>query len=279
MGQPRAGYDAAMQAGYAQQYENLWNGHWWWRARKRFVTRWLGRVAQMDASGLAPSVRAGPRRILDVGCGNGLFFPELLRFGDVRGIESDAGLVAPDGPYRDRIDIRPFNPADPPPAGAPFDWLLMLDVLEHLRDDAAAASHVRRILAPGGLFLLTVPALESLWSAHDDANLHFRRYTRSRLRRLLRSAGFEILAIRYFFGWTVAPMLLRRFLAPGQGRKSPATRGIPAAAQANYRVGIPAPRVNTAMYALSCMEQSTLGRFGLPLGSSLIALARSPGPQ
>ena len=92
--------------------------------------------------------------------------------------------------------------------------MLMLDVLEHIKEDAAAVRHVAEVLVPGGVFLLTVPALMGLWSRHDTANRHYRRYTRGSLRAVLEGAGFRIVSLKYFFMWTVGPMLLRRMLAP-----------------------------------------------------------------
>src|SRR5262249_28097401 len=124
---------------------------------------------------------------------------------------------------------------------------------------------VRAILAPGGVFLLTVPALMWLWSRHDTANHHFRRYTRATLRRVLEDAGLEIVWMHYFFGWTLGPLLLRRLLAPGEK---------PGAAPAHYHVKVPAAPVNGIMYTLSRLEQTLLGSF-TPVGSSLIALARA----
>ena len=89
MGGPDPGpaEDRSIQATYAQQYEALWNRDWWWRARRRFV---LARIARL--------ARQRPlTRILDIGCGNGLLFDDLLAHGDVMGIEPDGGLVDPNG--------------------------------------------------------------------------------------------------------------------------------------------------------------------------------------
>src|SRR5262245_5321274 len=116
-----------MRADYARQYEDLWRRHWWWRARRQVV---LSRLEVIYG-------RKATVRILDIGCGNGLFFEELRRFGDVRGIEPDSGLVAADGPFRDRIEVRGFDAGYLPREGETPDWVLMLDVLEHLEDDAA----------------------------------------------------------------------------------------------------------------------------------------------
>lgn len=243
-----------MQSDYAKQYEDLWKRHWWWRARAQFVLAEIRRLNAQRKIG----------RILDAGCGNGLFFPELQRFGEVRGIEPDAGLVTENGPFQSLIEVRGFDATYQPPQSP--DLVLMLDVLEHIEDDLAAARHVREILAPGGRFLLTVPAFMWLWSQHDDANRHFRRYTKETLRKVLTAAGFRIESLRYFYGWTIGPMLLRRVLRPGKKGE-----------EAAYRVPVPPGPINAAMYGWSRMEQATFGRWGLPVGSSLIAVATKEG--
>ncbi|HEY4328448.1 MAG TPA: methyltransferase domain-containing protein, partial [Phycisphaerae bacterium] len=121
-----------MQSDYARQYENLWLHHWWWQSRKQFV---LGHLRRLNA-------QRPFNQILDIGCGNGLFFDDLSQFGAVQGIEPDPSLVH-DGPHRRQIEIRLFDSTYLPPN--PFDLILMLDVLEHIEDHLAAAKHVRAI--------------------------------------------------------------------------------------------------------------------------------------
>ena len=93
--------------------------------------------------------RRGDLDILDVGCGDGLFFPELERFGRVRGIEVDEGLLDPEGPFRGRIHTRPLG--DPAYRGDDwrFDLITALDVVEHIADDRAAVSEMSGCSAPG----------------------------------------------------------------------------------------------------------------------------------
>jgi hypothetical protein len=115
--------------------------------------------------------------------------------------------------------------------------------------------------------VLTVPALPWLWSRHDEVNGHHRRYGRRGLARALREAGFEVEAVRFFFAWTVGPLLLRRWLAPA-GRR----------AAADYVVTVPPAPVNRALNLVSRGEH-TLGRFvRWPLGSSLLAVGCVPRP-
>jgi 2-polyprenyl-3-methyl-5-hydroxy-6-metoxy-1,4-benzoquinol methylase len=241
-----------MHEAYAGQYRDLWNRHWWWRARQRFVLdqiRWIHR-----------SHRVG--RVLDIGCGDGLLFDELSKFGDVRGIEPDERLISPAGRWRERIEIAPFGPEYS--SHQRFNLILMLDVLEHIEDHTGALRKVHSLLDDDGLVLLTVPALPQLWSAHDVANCHFRRYTRSTMSQVLASAALEPIRLQYFFGWTVLPMVMRRLMNPSNRN----------GASGSYSVQIPPALLNRALYGLSVVEQSAAALGGMPLGSSILAIAR-----
>jgi SAM-dependent methyltransferase len=245
-----------VQADYAKAYRTLWERHWWWRSREAYVLGRLERIHRRAAGGAL--------RLLDVGCGDGLFFDRLERFGRVEGLEPDASLL--DGERRDaRIVCGTLGPDFDP--GPVYDVVLMLDVLEHIADDGAALRAARAVLRPGGTLLITVPALAWLWSRHDVVNAHHRRYHPGPLRAALRGAGFEVETVRYFFAWTVGPLLLRRWLHPAGARG----RNV----AADYAVGIPPAPLNRALTALSRAEHAA-GRFvRWPLGSSLLAEARA----
>lgn len=252
-----------MHADYALRYRTLWERHWWWRSREAHLLGWLARLH-------ARSPDRGALRILDVGCGDGLFFDRLERFGRVEGLEPDASLVT-DPRWRDHIRVGGLGDAQGPgalPEGA-YDLVLMLDVLEHIAEDGDALRAVRAALKPGGRLLLTVPALRALWSRHDEVNAHFRRYDRRGLAALLGASGFEVETVRYFFAWTVAPLLVRRWLSPPVGRVTGPSR-----LGADAGVSIPPAPVNRLLTLASRCEHA-LGRFvRWPLGSSLLALAR-----
>ncbi|MCG8460586.1 MAG: class I SAM-dependent methyltransferase, partial [Holophagales bacterium] len=238
-------------ADYARRYRQLYERHWWWRARERFVEDLL--------EDLAPTRGFGP--ILDVGCGDGLFLPRLERFGEPEGLEPDDSLVSPETRATGRIHVRPFDAGFRP--GRRYGLILMLDVLEHVDDDRAALRHLRSLLEPGARAVLTVPAFRALWTRHDELNHHRTRYTRSRLGRSLESAGLEIERLRYFFHW-LAPVKLavraREALFPGPG--------VPAS--------VPPEPLNSVLYASSRLEQRTWGRLPWPVGSSILALCRRP---
>jgi SAM-dependent methyltransferase len=205
------------------------------------------------------------RRALDVGCGDGSFLSALRTFGaeiEVEGLEPDPVLAAR-GSWRSSIRVESLTARFEAPVA--YDLIVMLDVLEHIEDDAGALRAVQAALRPGGSLLLTVPALTWLWSRHDEANQHFRRYEPNSLRHELQTAGFAVEELRFFFVWTVPPLLIRRVLKPARHRP-PST----------YTVSVPPRPVNAALTLLSRAEHAVSRRVRWPLGSSLLAIAHRP---
>lgn len=244
-----------MQPGYASQYRTLWEHHWWWRSREAHVLECVRRLRKHQP---------GPARILDVGCGDGLFFQALSRFGDVEGIEPDASLVN-DPRWRDRIKVARMGEAAIDLPAETYDLILMLDVLEHIADDRQALASLWDAQRPGGRLLITVPALNWLWSGHDVVNDHHRRYDRETLRKVLERSGFRVEWLRYFFFWTVAPLLLRRWLDPAGRRVA-----------ADQAVTIPPAPLN-CLLTMASRGEHALGRVvPWPLGSSLLVVAVKP---
>jgi SAM-dependent methyltransferase len=142
----------------------------------------------------------------------------------------------------------------------------MLDVLEHIEDAAAALRSLWQLLKPGGYAILTVPALQSLWSVHDMINQHHRRYNKTGLQRLIEDSGFAVRELRYFFTWPLGLMYLRKLLHGTKQRP-----------RKPYTVSVPPSPVNRLFAGLSRTEQRLM-RLGVhwPLGSSLLAVVEKP---
>jgi 2-polyprenyl-3-methyl-5-hydroxy-6-metoxy-1,4-benzoquinol methylase len=186
-----------MDVVYASIYRDLYRNHWWWRVRERIL---LSTIEQL--------VRVSPARILDVGCGDGLFFNALQRFGDVMGIEADETTLDEQNPWSERIVIGELDESFVPPA--PFDLILLLDVIEHVPNVQRLLRNAGRLLAGDGRLLVTVPAFQWLWTAHDELNHHVRRYNAGDLRRTIEEAGLVVVQTRYLFQSLVLPKLAVR---------------------------------------------------------------------
>jgi len=234
---------------YGQRYRDLYQRHWWWRARERVV------LAELDR--LRPS--GGWRRALDVGCGDGLLFGKLRAYAAaVEGVEPDAGLVTQAMRDDGTIHVRPFDASFRP--GRRFDLMLFLDVLEHLDDPQGAVAHAAELLEPGASVVVTVPAFMHLWTTHDDLNRHVTRYTRERMTALL-EPHFRVEKARYFFRWVHPAKVVQRAMEM-------VTRPRPAPP------AIPPPPLNATMYAMSRVEEMVLAWSNLPVGSSLLVVGR-----
>ena len=82
-----------------------------------------------------------------------------------------------------------------------FNLITLFDVLEHIENDHNALLHLNKLLKNQQFILLTVPAFNFLWSDHDDALSHYRRYTKKTLSLVLENSGFKIIRISYFMTW------------------------------------------------------------------------------
>jgi 2-polyprenyl-3-methyl-5-hydroxy-6-metoxy-1,4-benzoquinol methylase len=237
---------------YGARYRDLYEHHWWWRARERVILDALD--AHRPAGGL--------RTMLDVGCGDGLFFDALGAIDGVElveGVESSAALVSPAGRHRARIHITPFDARFDP--GRRYSAVLMLDVLEHLPDPEAALRHALALLEPGGVFVATVPAFMAFWTRHDDLNHHSTRYTKRSFGALATAADMRVDEARYFFRWTAAGKLAARVaeaLVPG----APVAPTVP-----------PGP-LNRVLYGLSRIEERLIGGLPVPFGTSLLVVGQ-----
>jgi SAM-dependent methyltransferase len=223
--------------------------HWWFRGRLAVLQAVLRRV-----------VTTRPTRLLELGCGSGNVLEALAEFGEAVGMECDPRLIAA---ARARgLDVRPG--ALPGDLVVPEDWahvVLLLDVLEHLDEEAAALATARRALAEGGRLVVTVPAYRWLWSGHDVILGHRRRYGAGQLRGLLEAAGFRVEWVSHFNTVLFAPLLGVRLWKRLRG----------ATGHDLVRPGAP---LNSLLERCFALERHLVPRIALPFGASLVAVAR-----
>ena len=224
--------------------------HWWFAGRRRIVRNVIRQQIRLPKNA----------RIAEIGCGTGSNLALLQEFGRVDAIEPDSGarLVATS---RSGIVVREgYLPNGINLNDESYDLIVLLDVLEHVADDGAALAALRRKLKPGGKLLLTVPALQWLWSAHDEAHHHHRRYTGGELSALLEQKGFVLRHESYFNTLLFPLIVLARLIGRARGQK-------------DGDDAMPSGLVNKVLGALFGIEASWVGRFKFPIGVSLIAVA------
>lgn len=175
-----------MDEDYELQTHEVEDAHWWYRGRRCVLNGVLETLAPAPMS-----------RILDAGCGSGRNMLELSRFGQVIGLELAPTSVEA-ARRREVGQVVAGSLASQPFPDDHFDLAASLDVLEHLDDDRGALGELRRVVRPGGLLLVTVPAYGWLWSSHDEVNHHRRRYTLDSLLGAARGEGWEPVRTTHF---------------------------------------------------------------------------------
>lgn len=228
--------------------------HWWFRARRDIVLAVADRVVPEGAA------------VLDLGCGTGFVLERLRERYDACGLDASPialGLCRARGLERVWLG----TPEDlSAVAGRRFRALFLLDVLEHLDDDAGALRRLRDILEPGGRVIVTVPAVRILWSPHDELNGHRRRYTRRSLGAALGDAGYAVERVSHFNAWLFPLALAARLVARAVGPRAPAGLAVP-----------PEP-LNRLLLGIFRSERRIVARAssrrGFPVGVSLLAVGR-----
>jgi SAM-dependent methyltransferase len=227
--------------------------HWWYRGRRRVLSRTIDRLA------LPP----GPR-ILDAGCGSGRNMVDLARRGSVTGVElspTSAALARARGVG----EVIEGSVVEMPFADASFDLAVCLDVIEHIPDDVGALRELRRVVAPGGTLVVTVPAYQWLWSGHDEINQHQRRYNRSGLLRAARAAGWECERTTHFNSVLLPVAIALRALDRLHAR----------ATESSLDLWVPPAPLNRLLQLPLDLEAALIGRgAAIPAGLSLLAVLR-----
>jgi len=224
--------------------------HWWYRARRDILADYLARFGALPT-------RA---RILEIGCGTGHNIPMLQAFGEVDAIEIDPAAREMASLRIGKLVSGSPLPALPDVPRGFYDLIAVLDVVEHIEDDVAALKAMATCLKPGGKILITVPAHQWMWSAHDTVNHHHRRYSKGSLKKAIADAGLKPAKLGYFnsllFPLAAAARVLGRITGREDSDDSP-----------------PPPAVNALFEKIFRMERHLVGRVPMAPGVSIITLA------
>lgn len=223
------------------------NRHWWFQARLRIVRRLLQKYAPKGGTGL------------DCSCGTGLTLRQLNRWVQHGSDISDAALSFIDLPNLSKADLCSLPFADDS-----MDVVTSLDTLEHVDDDRLAVTEITRVLKPNGVTILTVPAHPWMFSPHDRALHHVRRYRKTEFRELVVGTGLKVLRFSYFNTGLSPLVALIRLLRPDNGTAVSDTQGVPFSP------------LNNLLKLIFAAEKLWLPYAPLPWGVSLICVARKP---
>ncbi len=244
---------SGMDRSFYKNYFKIEKEHWLMKIRRTIVQDSLDRYL-----GKAPK----HTKLLDFGCGSGIFVEELEKAGfDAHGVDISDEAVrfgALQGIKNlSVIDSHKINFGD-----NTFDVVLSMDVLEHLEDEEWALKEIERILKPNGIFVVMVPAYMFLWGVQDEVAHHYRRYTKGSLLKVVKgTTKLNTIRATYFNTFLFAPIALVRLVSrlfKIKGRESD--------------FDLNSPMLNKILFSIFNFERKMLKKISFPFGVSILAL-------
>jgi len=243
------------KAEYRKHFE-LEEDFWWFRGRRRILLSILRSRLRMS----------GCLKVLDAGCGTGYNLKFFEALGTAYGCDFSEEAIH----FCRRRGLKRLARADvqaPPFKDRSFDLIAMLDVLYHknIKNDVEVLRGMHRLLRNGGHLVLSDSALRILSGRHDAAFHARERYRKKTLKARLEAAGFSLVRGSYFNFFLLPAVFFTRLL---ENVHAPSKKGSPSDLKAVH------PRLNSVLFAVLSLEAFLAGHINLPLGSSIVCLAR-----
>lgn len=243
-----------MDRDYFSKYYTLERTHWWFLVRAGIITDIIRSKVNTDRQ----------LNILNIGSATGRTSEILQEFGNVISVEYDKESVE----FSRSILKTPVihgSINDLPFPNEKFDLVCAFDVIEHVKEDKNAISEMYRVCKPSGSLFLTVPAFQSLWSAHDEINHHFRRYRKSNLLKLFSTNEGSILRATYFNTILFVPIFILRSVQVIFSSKNTIVE------KSDFE-SIKSPFINKIFYLIFSLERWIIKQTSFPFGVSILLL-------
>lgn len=241
-----------MEIDFEKKYHEVETKNWWFVSRRRYLLDVLNEVPKDS-------------KILDIGCSSGIFLKDLERLGfkmeNLFGI--DISEKAIENCRNNGIKNAFVMDAQNISLSEKFDIIIASDCLEHLRDDNQALKNWCDLLKTGGMMCVFVPAFQSLWSVHDEVNMHFRRYTNKELKDKLIREKLTILKSSYWNFSLFIPLYVFRKIDAILSRNKKKEGQV-----------IDGKIVNFALLQLLLFENWMLKYINFPVGVSTFCIAK-----
>lgn len=234
-----------LEKSFEDEYLEQEKHHFWFVARRELI------------DGLCKKILKNKSKILEVGCFSGENMDILKKYGDVYGVDNSRKAIQK--AKEKGLNVFLADATKLPFKDSTFDIVLMLDILEHLKDDGKTINEARRVLKEDGILMITVPAFKWLWGEHDEVNKHLRRYSKKDILTLIN--GFKLLRCSFWNFFLLPPIYLIRILPKSKKPKSDLSRS--------------PSFLNTILLAILRLENIfILSGLDLPIGVSLITIAK-----
>lgn len=242
-----------MEKDFEKKYHDVETDHWWFKSRRKYL---------LDLLKEAPK----NSKILDIGCSSGIFLKDLENLGfkpeNLFGI--DISELAIENCKANGLQHCFVMDAQNITLTETFDIIIASDCLEHLEDDKKALKNWKSLLKIGGQMYVFVPAFMSLWSYHDEVNMHHRRYTKAELKSKIQAENLEVQKASYWNFFLFLPVFgFRKLSAVFQKNK-----------KGESDISIGNAFVNDTLLQLIVFENKLLKSVNFPFGVSTFCIAK-----
>lgn len=242
-----------MEESFEKKYHDVETNHWWFKSRRKYLIDLL-KNSPKDS------------KILDVGCSSGVFLKDLEKIGfnpnNLFGIDISEKAIL--NSKKKGLTNTFVMDAQNITLKEKFDIIIASDCLEHLENDTKALKNWKDLLKTNGKMYVFVPAFMSLWSYHDEVNMHYRRYTKNELKSKIEIENLAIIKASYWNFFLFVPVyVFRKISCLFNQNKS---------GESDLKIGN--PLINSILLKVLTFENKLLKNINFPFGVSTFCIAK-----